>query len=157
VEASPRQDGPPVSTPPTTAADPPPVEAKPPPELAPSESPADKAARDAIALQLRLREMERAEQLNRQPHQPPPQAAEPRQQQPQAPTLEDHIAHLPERAKRLYRAHPEFATDPEKAAQIQYCHHVAAREVGEQFTDPYFDRMEQMLGLAPRTNGQTQQ
>jgi len=152
--------GPPVTAPPTGAAKlPDPVVDAKPPEMPATESPADVAAKDAIALQLRLKEMERAEQLNRQPQQQqPPQAAEPQQQQqPQAPTLEDVIAHLPERAKRLYREHPEFATDPEKAAQIQYCHHVAAREVGEQFTDPYFDRIEQMLGIARRSNGQTQQ
>ena len=146
-------DGPPVSTPPTTAADLPPVEARPPPELPPSESPVDKAAKEAIALQLRLKEMERAEQLNRaaaeQPPPPPPQEA-------QQPTLEDHIAHLPPRVQGWYRKHPELATDPEKVAQVQYCHHVAAREVGEQFTEPYYDRMEQMLNLAPRVNGQTQ-
>jgi len=152
--------GPPVTAPPTSAAKlPDPVADPKPPEMPETtESPADKAAKEAIALQLRLKEMERAEQLNREAvQQQPPQAAEPQQQQPQGPTLEQVIAHLPERAKRLYRAHPEFATDPEKAAQIQYCHHVAAREVGEQFTDPYFDRMEQMLGIAPRTNGQAQQ
>src|SRR5262245_48644404 len=153
----PRHDGPPVTAPPTGAAKlPDPVVDAKPPEMPATESPVDKAAKDAIALQLRLKEMERAEQLNREAvQQPPPHAAEP--QQAQQPTLEDCIAHLPERAKRLYREHPEFATDPEKAAQIQYCHHVAAREVGEQFTEPYFDRMEQMLGLAPRSNGHAQQ
>jgi hypothetical protein len=50
-------------------------------------------------------------------------------------------------------SNPQFLTDPEKAVQIQYCHHVAAREVGEQFTDPYYSRMEQMLGLASASNG----
>src|SRR5262249_11763526 len=49
---------------------------------------------------------------------------------------------------------PELATNPEKAAKLQYMHHVARREVGEEFTDPYFDRMESMLGFAPATNGQ---
>src|SRR5262249_30467014 len=82
--------------------------------------------------------------------QPPPQEA-------QQPTLEDFVAHLPPRVQGWYRKHPEFATDPEKAAQIQYCHHVAARGVGEQLTEPYFDRMEQMLNLAPRSNGHAQQ
>jgi hypothetical protein len=50
-------------------------------------------------------------------------------------------------------SNPQFLTDPEKAVQIQYCHHVAVREVGEQFTDPYYSRMEQMLGLASASNG----
>ena len=122
-----------------------------------TESPADVAAKDAIALQLRLKEMERAEQLNREAvQQQPPQAAEPQPQQPQQPTLEQYISHLPERVQRWYRKHPEFATDPEKAAQVQYCHHVARRETGQEFTDPYYDRMESMLGLVPATNGQTQ-
>ena len=148
-----RVDAPPVTAPPTGAAKlPDPVADPKPPEMPATESPVDKAAKEAIALQLRLKEMERAEQLNREAaQQPPPQAAEPQQQQ--QPTLEDHIAHLPPRVQGWYRKHPEFATDPERAAQIQYCHHVAAREVGEQFTEPYFDRMEQMLNLAPRANG----
>ena len=150
--------GPPVTAPPTGAAKlPDPVVDAKPPEMPATESPADVAAKDAIALQLRLKEMERAEQLNRQPQQqPPPQAAEPQQQQPQAPTLEDHIAHLPPRVQGWYRKHPELATDPERAAQVQYCHHVARRETGQEFTDPYYDRMESMLGLVPATNGQTQ-
>ena len=158
IEAGPRHDGPPVTAPPTSAAKlPDPVADSKPPEMPATESPADVAAKDAIALQLRLKEMERAEQLNRQPQQqPPPQAAEPQQQQPQAPTLEDHIAHLPPRVQGWYRKHPELATDPERAAQVQYCHHVARRETGQEFTDPYFDRMESMLGLVPATNGQTQ-
>ena len=153
-----RVDAPPVTAPPTGAAKlPDPVADPKPPEMPATESPVDKAAKEAIALQLRLREMDRAEQLQKKVvQQPPPQAAEPQAPQ-QQPTLEDHIAHLPPRVQGWYRKHPEFATDPEKAAQVQYCHHVAAREVGEQFTEPYFDRMEQMLGLAPRTNGHAQQ
>jgi len=157
VEASPRHDGPPVTAPPTGAAKlpDPVVDAKPPEMPETTESPVDKAAKEAIALQLRLKEMERAEQLNREAvQQQPPQAAEP--QAPQQPTLEDFVAHLPPRVQGWYRKHPEFATDPEKAAQVQYCHHVARRETGQEFTDPYYDRMESMLGLVPATNGQTQ-
>src|SRR5262249_24406561 len=80
-------------------------------------------------------------------------AAEP-QPEPQAPTLEECIAHLPERVQRWYRSHPDFLTDPEKAAKVQYCHHVARRETGEEITPAYYDRMESMLGLAPSTTGQ---
>jgi len=145
----------PVSSPPdVTAAElPEPVADAKPPEQPSTESPADVAA--STALKSRLAEMERAAQLSQQP-QPPQHAAEPppigvegRQapQEPQEPTLEQMIAHLPPRVQRWYRAHPEFLTDPEKAAQIQYCHHVARREVGEEMTEPYFDRMEQMLCL----------
>lgn len=63
---------------------------------------------------------------------------------PEAPTLAEAIANLPE---RWYIAHPEFLTNPEKAAQVQYCHWVARRETGEEFTEPYFDRMEALLGV----------
>jgi len=148
-----RVEAPSVTTPPTGAAKlPDPVVDAKPPEMPATESPVDKAAREAVALQLRLKEMERAEQLNRDAAQQPP----PPPQEPQQPTLEDYIAPLPPRMQGWYRKHPEFAMDPEKAAQVQYCHHVARRETGQEFTDPYYDRMESMLGIAPRTNGQTQ-
>jgi hypothetical protein len=168
LEVGPRQEAPPVSTPPqVTAAELPEPAAdagKPPPEPE-TESPAERAGKDA--LRQRLQEMERAETLTRQAQQPPQQAAEPRQepQEPQEPpSLEDYIAHLPPRVQSWYRKHPELAMDPERAAQVQYCHHVARREVGSEFDDPYYDRMESMLGLAPApdhsrgqaTNGQTQ-
>jgi hypothetical protein len=54
---------------------------------------------------------------------------------------------MPPRVQRWYRTNPELLTNPELAARVQYCHHVAAREVGQQFTDPYFDRMEHLLGF----------
>src|SRR5262252_2144947 len=155
VEASPRHDGTPVTAPPTGAAKLPDadVDAKPPEMPETTESPADIAAK--TALRARLEEMNRAEQLNRESvQQQPPQAAEP--QAPQQPPLEDFVAHLPPRVQNWYRKRPEFATDPEKAAQVQYCHHVARRETGQEFTEPYYDRMESMLGLVPATNGQTQ-
>jgi hypothetical protein len=147
IEASPRQDAPPVTSSPTTAAKLPEPAAdagKPPEQPATTESPADVAAKNA--LRDRLREMENAESLTRQTQQqPPPQAAEP--QQPEQPSLEDQIAHLPPRVQGWYRNHPELAMDPERAAQVQYCHHVARRETGEELTPAYYDRMEQMLGL----------
>jgi hypothetical protein len=110
-----------------------------------TKSPADQAAENA--LRQRLKEMERAEALQRGQQQQP-QIAEP---PPEPQQQEDPLAHLPSRVQRWYRAHPELATDPERAAQVQYCHHVARREVGQEFTDPYFDRMEAMLFGA--TNG----
>src|SRR5215813_4125697 len=107
------------------AAEPPPaVETKPVEPMVES-SPAEEAAQNA--LRQRLKEMENAEALQRQQQQPQPQHAEEPQAQ-QEPTLEQVIANLPPRVQRWYRAHPEFLTDPEKAAQIQYCHHVARRE-----------------------------
>jgi hypothetical protein len=145
IEVGPRQEAPPVSAPPRAAELPEPAAnaGKPPPEVE-TESPAEKAGKDA--LRQRLAEMERAETLTRQAQQPPPRAAEPQEPQ-ELPSLEDQIAHLPERVQGWYRKHPELAMDPERAAQVQYCHHVARRETGEDMTPVYYDRMEQMLGL----------
>src|SRR5262249_8925567 len=153
---SPRDTDAPVMSPPT--AEPPPAVEPKPIEPVVESSPAEEAAQNA--LRKRLKEMENAEALQRQQQQPQ-HAAEPEApQQPQEPTLEQVIANLPPRVQRWYRAHPEFLTDPEKAAQIQYCHHVARRETGEEMTEPYFDRMEVMLGLRQRTqpngNGRTE-
>src|SRR5262245_26136189 len=155
IEATPHQDALPVASPPeiTAAELPPPATDAKPPEQPDTESPAEKAAQAEITK--RLAEMENAEHLAREAQQPQPHVAEPPPQQPVDP-LEQAIADLPPRVQRWYRAHPELLTDPEQAAKLQYVHHIVAREVGEQFTDPYFDRMESMLGLAPSGNGQAQ-
>lgn len=154
------KDGPPVSVPPTAAANLPPeavVDPKPsepvetkPIEQPDAESPVDKAAKDA--LRQRLKEMENAESLVRQAQQQPPSAAEPQRSQEQ-PTLEEAIAALPDRVQRWCRADSRYLTDPEKISQVQYCHWIAKRETGEEGTDAYFDRMDQMLGLS---NGHVQ-
>ena len=143
-----------VAATPVQAAEPPPAaEPQKPLEEIQKPSAADEAAANAI--KARLAEMDRAESLAQQQAvnhprlaaaEPQPQQQQPPQQQPPADRMEQAIAAMPERIKRWFRAHPEYLVEPEKAAQIQYCHHVAARETGEQFTDPYFDRMEQMLG-----------
>jgi hypothetical protein len=134
-----------ASTPVQAAEPPPPAEAPKPLEEIQKPSAADDAAANAI--KQRLNEMDRAESLAQQQAANHPRlAAEPQQPQQPADRMEQAIAAMPERVKRWFRAHPEYLVEPEKAAQIQYCHHVAARETGEQFTDPYFDRMEQMLG-----------
>src|SRR5215831_16409584 len=109
-----RVDAPPVTAPPTGAAKLPDavVDAKP-PEMPATESPVDKAAKDAIALQLRLREMERAEQLNReavQPPPPPPQAAEP--QAPQQPAMPAHI-------EKWLAEHPQYCDRNDQIAQTE--------------------------------------
>src|SRR5436190_2373851 len=147
-----------VASAPVTAAVPPPAAETKPPEKPVESNPVDEAAKSA--LKARLQEMERAETLA---HQQQPQQGEhrlaaepPQQQQSPADQLEQAIAAMPERVKRWYRAHPEYLADPEKAAQIQYCHHVAARETGEQFTDPYYARMEQMLGFNRQQQPQRQ-
>lgn len=153
IEVSPRQDELPVTTASTEAAKlPEPVTELPPPEMPETkESPADVAAKNA--LRERLREMENAEALTRQAQQQPQHATEPRQE-PQEPTFEECIAHLPERARGWYRRDPKLLSDPERAAQVQYVHHVVCRELGGEGTeDAYFNRMEAML-FPSTTNGQ---
>jgi hypothetical protein len=153
-------DAPVASTLVVQAAEPPPAaDDKPLEKPAESSSPADEAAKNA--LKARLQEMERAETLV---HQQQPQQGEhrlaaepPQQQQSPADQLEQAISAMPERVKRWYRAHPEYLVDPEKAAHIQYCHHRAARETGEQFTDPYFERMESLLGFRQQPQPQQRQ
>jgi hypothetical protein len=159
AEAAPREEAVPVTTVPEGAAAklPEPVTEPPPPEMPETkESPADVAAK--TALKQRLREMEQAETLQQQQavqhHQR--MAAEPQQSQ-EPPTLEQQIAHLPERAKGWYRRDPKLLSDPERAAQVQYVHHVVCRELGGEGTeDAYFNRMEAML-FPSATNGQAQQ
>jgi hypothetical protein len=142
---SPNKSAPVVAATPVTAAEPPPAaEPQKPLEEIQKPSAADEAAANAI--QARIAEMDRAESLAQQQAANHPRLAAEPQQQPPADRMEQAIAAMPERVKRWFRAHPEYLVEPEKAAHIQYCHHVAARETGEQFTDPYFDRMEQMLG-----------
>src|SRR5262245_51997667 len=144
-----RDDGSPVLLPPEMGAKPPePVADATPPEMPEAKSAADQAADES--LRKRLAEMERAESLQRERQQSPQLAEEP--QEPQQP--QDPLAQLPPHVQRWYREHPELATDPERAAQVQYCHHVARRETGGEFTDPYFDRMEAMLFGA--TNGRAE-
>jgi hypothetical protein len=73
------------------------------------------------------------------------------QQQPSDP-VEIALARcgLPERAVQWLREHPDYVLNPERNAQLQYLHHVAARESGEPFSDKYFERMEHHLGLSPQ-------
>jgi hypothetical protein len=141
----------PVTTAPTTdlAKLPEPVADAPQmPEEMKAESPVEEAAKSAI--KQRLEESQRAAEIAKQqpPQQPPQQrlAETPQQQEPVDP-LEQAIAGLPERAKAWYRADSRWLTDPERAAHINYAHHVAVRETGAEGSDDYFERMEHMLGL----------
>src|SRR5262245_47351007 len=145
VAEGPHREEPVASTPVQAAEPPPPVETPKPVEPPTTETPVDKAAKEAVALQLRLREMEAAENLQRQVVQEQARLATEPPPEPQEPTLEQAIAHLPPRVQRWYREHPELATDPEKAAQVQYCHYVARREVGAEFNERCLDRMELMV------------
>ena len=156
IEVGLTKDGPPVTTAPTGAAKlpEPAVDVKSPPEmLETKESPADIAGKNA--LRERLREMENAETLNRQA--PQPQLAE-EPQAPQQPTVEQIIsgATIPERAKAWLRQHPEYVSDPVKNNTLVALHDVAKRQSGSEFTDAYFEKMEELLDLAPRGNGQVQ-
>jgi hypothetical protein len=151
IEASPRQDEPPVSVPPTGAAKPPePVaDVKPPPEMPETkESPADVAAKHA--LRERLREMENAETLNRQAQQQPQYAAEPSQQE-QRPAMPAHI-------EKWLAEHPEYMDPADHVAQAEiYTATLKCNRDGKSWDKPDFiPTLERHLGIAPRTNGQTQ-
>src|SRR5215510_8179106 len=139
----------PVTTTPVEAAKPPPVTDAPKPveEIKTEPSPVEEAAQNAI--KQRVAEAERAQELAKTANPPQQQfATEPPQQQLQidpAAQFEQMVSHLPERMRDWYRVDPQFLE--ERAAQIQYAHHVVRRELGEEFTDPYYDRMEYALGL----------
>jgi len=154
VEASPRHDGPSVTTPPTGAAKlPDPVVDSKPPEMPATESPVDKAAKEAIALQLRLQEMERAEQLQKEAvQQQPPHAAEPqRQQQPQQP--------MPAQVQKWLNEHPEYCDPNDQVAQAEiYTATLKCNRDGKSWDQPDFiPALERHLGLAPRSNGHAEQ
>src|SRR5262245_29677572 len=125
-----------LAKPPEPVADAPQV-----PEEVKTESPVEEAAKSAI--KLRLEESQRAaEYAQQRVQQQPPQHAEPETPQLDAAAeFERCIADLPERAKGWYRGNPQFLLDPEQAARVNYCHHVAVRETGEAGTNNYFDRM----------------
>jgi len=129
----------------------PPAEPKPaePVEQPQASDPVRAAEQSAIAA--RLAEMERAEQLARQPiNQPPPQhPVEPQE----PPSAEQIIAssRLPDQAKDWLRQRPELVLDPIKNDQLQKAHDLAAAQTGEEFTDSYFNRMDHLLGFRQET------
>jgi len=148
IEASPHQDAAPVSVPPTDAAKlPDPVEPKP-IEQPETESPADLAGKNRLRDE--LRKMENAEALGRQAQQPP---QVPPPQEPQAPTVEEIIAgcELPDLAKNWLRQNPEFILDPAKNERLRKMHNVAEYQSGSEYTEPYFQRLEVLLGLKQET------
>src|SRR5262245_29240469 len=125
----------PVTTAPIVAAEPPPATDAPKPveEIKTEPSPVEEAAQNAI--KQRVAEAERAQELAKEAasQQPPQQkfATESPQQQPQmdpAAQFEQMVSHLPERMRDWYRVDPQFLE--ERAAQIQYAHHVVRRELG---------------------------
>jgi hypothetical protein len=152
----PGKDGPPISAPPREqhprqAETPPAADvAKPadvpklPEQLATEPNPGEQAAQNAI--KQRLAETEHAAELQREDR---PQYAEAGPQQP--PTADEIIANtqLPERAKRWLRQHPDYVTDPAKNGTLIALHPVAARQAGSEWTDTYFDKMDDLLGFRP--------
>src|SRR5262245_41951159 len=124
----------PVTTAPVEAAKPPPVSDAPKPAEQPEpESNPVKEAEQA-AIKQRVLEAERAQELAKTAS-PPQQkfATEPPQQPDPAAQFEQMVSHLPERMRDWYRVDPQFLE--ERAAQVQYAHHVVRRELGEEFTD----------------------
>jgi hypothetical protein len=102
--------------------------------------------------------MQRAEGLQREAT---PQYAESQPHEP--PTTEEIIANsgLPERAKTWLREHPDYIHDPAKNNTIIALHDTAKRQAGSEFTDAYFEKMEDLLGITPTApqsnNGARQQ
>src|SRR5215467_6411121 len=84
--------------------------------------------------------------------------------QPSPPSIEQIIsaAPLPEVAKNWLRTHPEYVSSREHSQRINGLHERATQLAGgEQFTQRYLDRMEELLGMrapqmetAPKPNGQ---
>jgi hypothetical protein len=133
-----------VTTAPTGAAKlPEPVEPKAAEPLAvENPDPVETAKKDAIALQLRLKEMERAERLQQEAvQQPPPHAAEP-PQQPQQPAMPAHI-------EKWLAEHPEYMDPADPVAQAEiYTATLKCSRDGKSWDQPDFiPSLERHLGL----------
>ncbi len=55
------------------------------------------------------------------------------------------------------RRYPDYVLDPIKNAQMQKMHNVAEYQVGGEFTERYFDRMEILLGIKQEQPRQVQE
>jgi hypothetical protein len=109
-----------------------------------SDNPVDKAAQSAI--KQRMDEMEQASKMAAAPQpQPQPEPEPPRVVD--GDPLEEAIRDWPERPKKWVRENPQFITDPEQSARMQYAHHIAVRETGENGTPRYYAAMESLLEL----------
>jgi hypothetical protein len=125
----------------------------------PSDEPSPDPVADAAknALRQRLKEMEQADHLNLQRERRMRAEFEAREElrkQP-APTVEEIIANypIPDLAKDWLRQHPEFVSSREANHALQRAHDIAVYVSGEEFTGPYFEHVERVLGLKPRMNG----
>jgi hypothetical protein len=148
-ESPDKDDGPPVMSPPQGSdarlPDPVAADTAKPPEIE-AKSPADQAAESA--LRQRLKEMDNAEALQREQQQQLP--AEPLNvDEPRQPTTEQIInaSGLPDRAKDWLRQHPDYVTDQAKNIKLQKMHHVAEYHAGSEYTDEYFNKMDELLGF----------
>jgi hypothetical protein len=152
ADIAPSKDAPVMAEPPART-NMPPRDTSPPPEditVDVQAEPVEEAGRAAI-LQ-RITELERAEAISQEP-QAPKFATEPPEQDP----LEQVLATMPEGVRGWLRARPQYLTDPEKNAQIQHAHLVAARESGDdEFGSQYYERLEHHLGLRPQRQPQQQ-
>ena len=139
------KDAPVASAPQATSAELPPVAEtiKQPIEIETEPSPVQAA--ESAASKQRLAEIERAEQLVRQSSEQP----RPARASPEVPVVEQVIANaaIPESAKAWLRKHPDQT--------ISALHDVAKRQAGgNEWTDAYFERIEDLLGLKPvQSNG----
>src|SRR6516162_9434208 len=99
---------------------------------------------------LRKRHVDRIEAS---PHQDAAPVSVPPTQEPQAPTVEEIIAgcELPDLAKNWLRQNPEFILDPAKNERLRKMHNVAEYQSGSEYTEPYFQRLEVLLGLKQET------
>ena len=134
-----KDDGAPVTSHPPSSTTLTPADDSPPPAdiSTASESPAEQAAKTAIAD--RLKEVERAESLSQQTPDHPQFATEPQPEQ--LSPLEQLLATMPEGAREWLRKHPQYLSDPEKNAHIQHAHLVS-------------NRLERHLGLRPQRQPQ---
>lgn len=132
----------PVTTTPSEAAKLPDPVDKPVEPVAPViENKVEEAAQSAI--KQRLAEVERANQSASPPQQPEPEPSRVVDGDP----IEEAIRDWPERAKGWVRDDPKFITDPEQSARLNYAHHFAVRETGENGTPRYYFAMESLLEL----------
>jgi hypothetical protein len=136
-----RNDEPPTASMPQTAAAqlPPATEAtKPAAPLEIETSPVEQAARDAV--KKRIAELTETEPIK-------PVVIE------QPNPTEQIIANtgLPPRVQAWLRAHPDYITDKDKNARMQEMHYVAKHHTGEEFTEAYIKKMDELLGHATPT------
>lgn len=112
-----KADSSPVASEPPVRTTMPPVDNSPPPEDISASAQPDPAEEVAQAsIKQRLAELERAENVSKQPEAPQLASEPPPKQQPNP--LEQILSTLPLAARGWLRDHPQYLTDPEKNAQI---------------------------------------